>query len=122
MVKIPKREIDYFRGSRGFIPKGAFSSRPVPISQMQSELQTRRSFARLSYEIRAFGRTVFPAAIFSYLGSQFVNRHTGEIDLWKTYQKFPQTIPHFGYLLRGRACDVGTLDRYYHYLPSFVGR
>jgi UTP--glucose-1-phosphate uridylyltransferase len=122
MVKIPKSEIDYFRGCRGFITDGVFSSRLVPISRIQSEVQTRRSFAHLPYEIRAFGRTVFPATIFSYLGSRFVNRHTGEIDLWKTYQKFPQEIPHFACLLRGRACDVGTLDRYYHYLPSLVDR
>jgi UTP--glucose-1-phosphate uridylyltransferase len=122
MVKIPKREIDYFRGCRGFITDGVSSRHPVPISRMQSEFQTRRSFARLPYEIRAFGRTVFPATIFSYLGAKFVNRHTGEIDLWKTYQKFPKEIPHFGCLLQGRACDVGTLDRYYHFLPSLVDR
>jgi UTP-glucose-1-phosphate uridylyltransferase len=76
----------------------------------------------MPYEVRGFGRTVFPAAIFPYLSRKYVNRKTGEIDLWKTFKKFPKTIPHFGCLLQGRACDLGTLEGYYHYLPLFVGQ
>lgn len=122
MVKIQKREIRYFRGCKGFVTDGDPYGQPAPISRMLSEAETRRSFAHLPYEIRAFGRTVFPARIFSYLGAKFVNRRTGEVDLWKTYQKFPEQIPHFGCLLQGCPCDIGTLDRYYHYLPALVDR
>jgi UTP--glucose-1-phosphate uridylyltransferase len=120
MVKVQKSEVDYFQGCRGFVIDGDPVSQPAPVSRILSELQTRRSFARLPYELRAFGRTVFPAGIFSYLSGKFVNRRTGEIDLWKTYQKFPEEIPHFGCLLQGRPCDIGTLDRYCHYLPALV--
>lgn len=122
MVKIPKRDVNYFHGSRGFVLDGSRAryGRPVAISRVQSEVHTRRSFTQLSYEIRGFGRTVFPAAIFPYLGHKFINLKTGEIDLWKTFQKFPDKIPHFGCLLIGRACDLGTFDGYRHYLPFFL--
>jgi UTP--glucose-1-phosphate uridylyltransferase len=126
MVRIPKREGGYFHGSRGFVvdmdAKRSAQHRLLAIVRLRSEAETRRSFSSLPYEIRGFGRTIFPAQIFPFLSRNFANRKTGEIDLWSTFTAFPKVIPHFGLLLRGRACDLGTLDSYYHYLPPFVGQ
>ena len=124
MVEIPKREAVYFHGSRGFVidadVRRTLVRRPLPITRLGSEAETRKAFRRLPYEVRGFGRTIFPAAIFPYLSRRFVNHGSGEIDLGKTFKEFPNRIPHFGSLLAGRACDVGTFDGYYHYLPFFL--
>jgi UTP--glucose-1-phosphate uridylyltransferase len=123
MVRVPKKERDYFHGSKGFvIDTRARRRRLLPIGRVRSEAETRRCFGSLSYEVRGFGRTVFPARIFQFLTGKFANSKTDEIDLWKTFVEFPKVVPHFGCLLRGRACDLGTLQGYYHYLPLFVGR
>lgn len=121
MVKVPKKEVEYFRGSRGFAIEAEKVSyrRPLPISEVHSEARTRRSFVNLPYEIRGFGRTVFPAAIFAYLGRGFINPRTAEMDLSRTFKEFPKKIPHYGCLLKGQACDLGTFAGYYHYLPFF---
>ncbi len=123
MVKVPKKEVEYFRGSRGLVvdaPRIQYH-RPLAISRVQSDATIHRSFIRASHEIRGFGRTIFPTAIFAYLSRGFINSKTGEIDLWKTFKEFPKKIPHYGCLLMGRACDLGTLAGYYHYLPLFLG-
>ena len=122
MVRIPKNEANYFRGARGFVTDTSVGRTRCPIVRLRTEWETRRAFDSMPYEVRGFGRTVFPAAIFPYLSRKYVNRKTGEIDLWKTFKKFPKTIPHFGCLLQGRACDLGTLEGYYHHLPLFVGQ
>lgn len=124
MVKVPKREAGYFHGSRGFVMEvdvGRTSyHHPLPVARVRSEAQARRIFSCSPYAICGFGRTVFPPAIFPYLSRKFGHPKSGEIDLWKTFKEFPEVIPHFGCTLQGRACDLGTVDGYYHYLPLFV--
>jgi len=122
MVKIPKKEVRYFHGARGFLIDGGNLRYHglLPISGVQSDSRTRLEFIRKAYEIRGFGRTVFPPTIFSYLDARFTNPSTGEIDLLKTFKEFPKKIPHYGILLRGRPCDLGTLPGYYRYLPPMA--
>ena len=122
MVKIPKREISYFRGSKGFVLAGGRShgSKAEPISRILSDAETSRSFLNRAYEIRGFGRTIFPAAIFAYLDQRYINPRSGEIDLSRTFKEFPKKFPNYGYLLIGRACDLGSWAGYCHYLPFFL--
>jgi UTP--glucose-1-phosphate uridylyltransferase len=122
MVKVPKKEVEYFSSSIGFIldSKKVLPGHPVSISGVRSVAETHRFFAGLPYEIRGFARTIFPPAIFAYLGRRFANPKTGEVDLWKTFREFPKRLPHYGCLLTGRPCDLGTLPGYYRYLDLFL--
>lgn len=121
LIKIPKKELRYFSGSRGFALEGkeAFSKGVVRISAIVSEHETGRAFKDFPFEIRGFGRTIFPAAIFAYLGRRFLNRKTREVDLKRTFEEFPKRIPHYGCMLRGRACDLGSVAGYYRYMRHF---
>ena len=123
-VKVPRKEVGYFPSSIGFVidSKKILPRHPVRISRVRSVAETQRSFAGLPYEIRGFARTVFPSGMFGYLGCRFSNPKTGAVDRWKTFKEFPKTIPHFGCLLTGRACDVGTFQGYCYYLPFFLHR
>jgi len=122
MVKVPKKEVGYFSSSLGFVidSKKILPGHPIRISRVRSVAETQRSFAGLPYEIRGFARTVFPPAIFAYLGRRFSNPKTGEVDLWKTFREFPKRLPHYGCLLKGHPCDLGTLPGYYRYLDRFI--
>lgn len=117
LVRIPARDLLYFPGSRPFSSPRRISSRgvfPIGFISKDGEEIGRRRLA-----VRGFGRTIFPPAIFDYLGNRFRNRRSGEIDLFRTFVEFPERIPHWGSLLTGQACDLGTLDGYRRYAPVF---
>jgi len=121
VVKIPDKEVKYFHGARGFVldAEELRHNRVFPVSRIVSGAKIHQSFAHARFEVRGFGRTIFPPTIFPYLTPRFMNPKTGEIDLWRTFKEFPKKIPHFGCLLKGRACDLGSLAGYYRYLPLF---
>jgi hypothetical protein len=119
IVKIPGKELNYFSGSRGFefdVNRLLFRG-PFPITSLQ--MDTAQAIKSGGFELRGFGRTIFPSAIFNYLRRRFINPENGEIDLYRTFLKFPDRIPHWGCLLRGGACDLGTLDGCHHYRAFF---
>jgi hypothetical protein len=45
-----------------------------------------KEYRESKFEIRGFGRTIFPSAIFEFLTKEFINPRTKEIDLLKTFE------------------------------------
>ena len=89
------------------------------MGELQTEEETHARFNHLDYEILGFGRTIFPAEIFDYLGEEFTNRVTSEVDLAKTFAKCALSLRHEGVLLDGEVFDLGTFESFHHYLPRF---
>jgi UTP--glucose-1-phosphate uridylyltransferase len=121
LVKLPKAETTFFAGARGFEFEQDESSGALTLGRIQTEDETRAAFSHLDYEIRGFGRTVYPPEIFDYLGTEFTNPRTGEVDLLKTFESCAQELGNRGVLLEGEACDLGTFEGYYRYVARFFG-
>lgn len=119
LARIPKQDLTFFVGARGFDFYQEEGSKSLIMGKLQTEEETRARFADLDYEIRGFGRTIFPAEIFQYLGKEFMNPLTGEVDLAKTFAQCTQTLRHEAILIDGEVFDLGTFDSYTHYLPRF---
>jgi UTP--glucose-1-phosphate uridylyltransferase len=119
LARIPKRDVAFFPGARGFDFNQQTGSKLLTIGEMQTEEETHARFNHLDYELRGFGRTIFPAEVFDYLGEEFTNPLTGEVDLGKTFAQCTQSLRHEGVLLDGEVFDLGTLESYCHYLPRF---
>jgi len=110
MVTIPKEERKFFKGSRPFECKkseGEF--------YLIEDISTNETSS-----MRGFGRTVFLPEALEYMTEEFINRETGEIDFFKTYQALKNQFPLYGILLKGKPCDVGTWKGYYFYQKSIL--
>jgi UTP--glucose-1-phosphate uridylyltransferase len=105
MVQIPKKEMDFFKGSRPFKYKKG-DGKYYLIQDISTD-QTSK--------IRGFGRTVFLPDALEYMTEEFINHETGEVDFLKTYQALKNQFPLYGFLLEGRPCDIGTWEGYYYY-------
>jgi UTP--glucose-1-phosphate uridylyltransferase len=110
MVKIPRNEIDFFKGSRPF--KYRREKRGFYLIE---DISTEESSL-----IRGFGRTIFLPEAFEYMTEEFINEKTGEIDLLKTFQALKNKFPLYGMVLEGRPCDIGTWEGYYFYQPIIL--
>jgi UTP--glucose-1-phosphate uridylyltransferase len=119
LARIPKRDLAFFPGARGFDFEERAGSKLVSMGKLQTEEETHARFNHLDYEIRGFGRTIFPAEVFDYLGEEFANPLTGEVDLAKTFAECTRSLRHEGVLLDGEVFDLGTSESYRHYLPRF---
>jgi UTP--glucose-1-phosphate uridylyltransferase len=119
LARIPKHELAFFPGARGFDFDPKMGSKSFSIGKLLTEEETHARFNQLDYEIRGFGRTIFPAEVFDYLGKEFANPLTGEVDLAKTFAAGTQSLQHEGVLLEGEVIDLGTFESYQHYLPRF---
>lgn len=117
LLKIPKADAPFFVGARGFHGEQIAGSNEFVMGRIQTESETVRLYRNLDYEVRGFGRTIYPPVIFDYLGQDFVNPQTGEVDLLKTFERCTQEVEHRGVLLAGEPFDLGTFPGYYHYLP-----
>lgn len=117
LLRLPKEERSFFAGARG-VEYQAINAREVAISRLLTEEETLRVHRDLNYEVRGFGRTIFPPEIFDYLGPEFVNPRTGEVDLLKTFEKCRGELKNFGVWLQGEPFDLGTFSSYYRYLPK----
>ncbi len=94
LLRLPKEERQFFIGARG-----------------------------VDYEERYPGEVIirrlrFPPEIFNYLGPEFINPETGEVDLLKTFEKCAEEVRIFGVWLEGEPYDLGTLPGYQRYLPK----
>lgn len=116
LLRLPKEERSFFAGARG-VEYQEIDAREVAISRLRTEEETLRAHRDLNYEVRGFGRTVFPPEIFDYLGPEFANPRTGEVDLLKTFEKCRGELENFGVWLQGEPFDLGTFSSYYRYLP-----
>ncbi|HEV2915727.1 MAG TPA: sugar phosphate nucleotidyltransferase [Pyrinomonadaceae bacterium] len=124
LLRLPKGDVPFFAGARGVEfetgDEAASGAGPLSIRRLQTEEETRAAYRDSAYELRGFGRTVYPPEIFDYLGPDFVNPRTAEVDLWKTFEACAlQGIAHRGVVLEGEPLDLGTFEGYYHYLPRF---
>ena len=117
LLKIPKEETSFFAGARGFRCEQIAGSNECVMGRIQTEEETKSLSLDLDYEVRGFGRTIYQPAIFDYLGEDFVNPQTGEVDLLKTFEQCAAEVEHRGVLLEGEPFDLGTFPGYYHYLP-----
>jgi UTP--glucose-1-phosphate uridylyltransferase len=120
MVRLPKEETRFFESSKGVEIEREYAPGEFVIGRLQIKEETIRAYRDQTYEVRGFGRTVYPPEIFDYLGRDFINPRTGEVDLSMTFEKLTGTVPHRGVMLEGLAQDLGTFEGYYHYLPRLV--
>lgn len=121
LLRLAKDELPFFAGARGVEIESRSAEGEFAISRLQTEEETRAIYSDSAYELRGFGRTVYPPEIFDYLGEDFINPRTGEVDLWKTFAASAGIIEHRGRVLEGEPLDLGTFEGYYHYLPRFGG-
>lgn len=121
MVRIPQGEARYFVGSRGYDFERLGRNR-YAIKMIYSDREAAERYKEQAFQIRGFGRTVFPAAVLEYFGRGFINPETGEVDLLKSIEEFIKSNPHYGTFLKGRALDLGTLPGYYYFLRKMLGR
>ncbi|MFQ5880859.1 MAG: sugar phosphate nucleotidyltransferase [Candidatus Methylomirabilales bacterium] len=120
LVRIPREDLPCIPGARGFAgmpPPGARPRVPFPLGGLVPEATVRRQYIAAPYEVRGFGRTVYPPEILRWLGPAFRNPASGEVDLAPTFRAALAVLPHWGVLLRGRACDLGTWAGYQRFFP-----
>lgn len=110
MVKVPRDEIEFFRGSRPMKYKRDNEGRCV-IKDIPSNGNS---------PIRGFGRTLFLPEALEYMTEEYINDRTGEVDLLKTFQALKKEFPLYGIILEGTPCDIGTWDGYYFYQPVIL--
>ncbi len=113
----PKEEIAFFYSSRGFEFEKEMHSDELIMGRIRTEEETHEAYRELPFEVRGFGRTLYPPEIFDYLDSSFINPRTGEVDLLKTFAESTRHLAHRGVLLEGEPFDLGIFESYYQYLP-----
>lgn len=119
LLRLPKEDVPFFAGARGVDVNETASGEELVINRLQTEEETRAYYRDATYELRGFGRTIYQPEIFKYLGPDFINPRTGEVDLWKTFAACADKLSPRGVVLEGDPVDLGTLKGYYHYLPHF---
>ena len=121
LVRLPKSEVEFFGGARGFEVGVADERGVLEVGRVLTDEETRELYRDKGFELRGFGRTVYPPEIFEYLGADYANPQTGEVDLLKTFEQFPGRLAHRGVVLAGEPLDLGTFERYERYLPRLWG-
>lgn len=116
LMRLPKEERSYFAGARG-VEYEEINKGEVVINRLRTEDETLDVHKTLEYEVRGFGRTIFPPEIFEYLGPMFADSRSGEVDLLKTFETCTKQLKVFGIWLKGDPIDLGTFRSYYHFLP-----
>ena len=69
--------------------------------------------------MRGFGRTIYPPEIFCFLGVEFADPGSGEVDLLKTFRALLTEVPNYAVLLQGEAFDLGTVKGYQYFRGRF---
>lgn len=121
LARVPKAEVEFFGGARAFELGGADAEGVFEVGRILSDEETSAAYGAEDFELRGFGRTVYPPEIFEYLGADYVNPRTGEVDLLKTFEGFAGRLAHRGVVLEGEPLDLGTFRRYERYLPRLWG-
>jgi hypothetical protein len=105
MVRVPKREEYFFRGSRPFKCQ-RLDGRLYSIGDISTDA---------SSSLRGFGRTLYVPEALEYMTEKYISPETNEVDLVKTFQALKNRFPMYGIVLKGRPCDIGTWKGYYYY-------
>lgn len=74
---------------------------------------------RAAPAVRGFGRTIYPPEVFRFLGMEFADPRTGEVDLLKTFRSLLKEVPSYGVFLEGEAFDLGTIEGYQYFEPKW---
>ncbi len=105
MVRIPKKDRGFFKGSRAFRCKRSDGK----IYSIEEISTVEKS------SLIGFGRTLYVSEALEYMTEKYINPETGEVDLLNTFQALKNHFPLYGIVLEGRPCDVGTWEGYYFY-------
>jgi hypothetical protein len=116
LIRVPEAAVPYFPGARSFIyePDPAQSSVVVITGIEPAECASGRATA-----VRGFGRTIYPPEVFRFLGMEFADPRTGEVDLLKTFRALLKEAPSYGVFLDGEAFDLGTIEGYRYFEPRW---
>jgi UTP--glucose-1-phosphate uridylyltransferase len=113
LIFVPASERPYFPGTRSFVYKGnASQGKVVTITGIIGNDSAGRNGTA-----PGFGRTIYPPDVFRFLGAEFADGRTGEVDLLKTFQSLLVEVPSYGVFLEGEAFDLGTVAGYRHFEP-----
>ena len=77
LARIPKEDLRYFVGARAYELEKKPDLDYFAIGKMRLEDDSHFAYGDSRYEIRGFGRTIYPAEIFEYLGRDYMNSETG---------------------------------------------
>jgi UTP--glucose-1-phosphate uridylyltransferase len=110
MVAVPGDEIKFFKGSRPFKYRSGTDEFYIIEDILTEEAST----------IRGFGRTVFLPEALEYMTEKYINEETKEVDFLNTFKALKDRIPLYGTILKGKPCDLGTWEGYYHYHRSII--
>src|SRR5262249_28894077 len=115
LVRVQKSEREFFTGARGFEFQPGTDADELVMGRIRTEEETRAAFPNCDYELRCFGRTIYPPEMFDYFGEEFINPKTGEVDLLRTFEACTNSLEHLGIVLEGDPVDLGTVEGYYHF-------
>jgi UTP--glucose-1-phosphate uridylyltransferase len=110
MARIYPDELSFFKGSR-----------PLDSKNITEELYIIEDISPDENSLtRGFGRTIFMPEAFEFMTKEYINEKTGEVDFLKTFKALKNSFKLYGFLLKGRACDIGSWEGYYYYLPLIL--
>jgi UTP--glucose-1-phosphate uridylyltransferase len=115
LICIPAWELEYFPGARTFVCESyADQSDMRVITGVEPA-----DWAFFAPAMRGFGRTIYPPEVFCFLGAEFADPRTGEVDLLKTFRALLAEVPNYAVLLQGEAFDLGTIKGYQYFRGRF---
>ena len=117
LVEIERPEARHFAGARSYHMRAA-GERLFHLDSIKNPGSERKEAG----EIAGFGRTLFSPEVFKYLGPEYTNPATGEVDLLLTREEIASKEECFGVLLDGRPMDLGTWDAYLYFVPRIILR
>jgi UTP--glucose-1-phosphate uridylyltransferase len=110
LVKIPKKESQFFKGAR-----------PFKYRRLSRNLYKIEDISKDEISlVRGFGRTIYLPEALEYMTEEYRNTKSGEVDLLRSFQAMKNRFPLYGIVLKGKPCDVGTWEGYYFYQPLIL--
>jgi UTP--glucose-1-phosphate uridylyltransferase len=114
LICIPDPAVAYFQGTGRFVYESDITqSDVVVITGIEPDELSSTD------QVRGFGRTIYPPEVFRFLGMDFADPRTGEVNLLKTFQALLKEIPNYGVFLDGEALDLGTIAGYQYFGPKW---
>lgn len=118
LIRLSDEQFKFFQGARRFVCEDLDEYTDVmAITRIVADEDETQDDGDPMVWPRGFGRTIFPPEIFPFLGEDFANSHTGEVDLMKTFDAAIGEVKNYGVYLEGEVFDLGTLASYRNYLP-----
>jgi len=115
LICIPACELEYFPEARTFVCESHANQSDMRVITGVEPADC----AFFAPAMRGFGRTIYPPEIFCFLGVEFADPGTGEVDLLKTFRALLAEVPNYAVLLQGEAFDLGTVKGYQYFRSRF---